>query len=225
MTASETLDRLSQAENFQTWTFGRMDEALRYGKDRAHRSSESFEPPTHLWEGEPDKVQWIDPTTGYDCLIVRNHLGALCGYVGVPPTHPWHGLEHGTCPLGDACDQKDDDDYWYCEHRPGSVITVHGGLTFSDFCEPGEPVDGICHRAMDGRPDNVFWFGFDCGHAWDLIPGMDTFLEAAAYRDLEFVADEIAAEAIQLSVLAPATEAEVKQAVESITSDARPEVT
>lgn len=37
------------------------------------------------WDGEPDKMQWTDPATGLDCLIVRNTLGALCGYVGVTP--------------------------------------------------------------------------------------------------------------------------------------------
>ena len=35
------------------------------------------------WLDEPDKAQWIDKTSGLDCLIVRvKHHGALCGYVG-----------------------------------------------------------------------------------------------------------------------------------------------
>ena len=37
------------------------------------------------WTDEPDKLQWVDEATGFDCLIVRNSLGALCGYVGVSP--------------------------------------------------------------------------------------------------------------------------------------------
>src|SRR5437764_13906827 len=41
------------------------------------------------WDGEPDKLQWIDCGTGYDCLIVRAvHHGRLCRYVGLPPSHP-----------------------------------------------------------------------------------------------------------------------------------------
>lgn len=58
-------------------------------------------------------------------------------------------------------------------------ISVHGGLTFSDtFFEEGD-----------------WWFGFDCGHAWDLGPidlifarmGMDFLNERKVYRDLNYV--------------------------------------
>lgn len=43
------------------------------------------------WLHEPDKKQWTDQDTGYPCLIVRNRVGALCGYVGVPLDHPYFG--------------------------------------------------------------------------------------------------------------------------------------
>ena len=43
------------------------------------------------WQDEPDKEQFADEVTGYACLIKRNPAGALCGYVGVPEGHPWHG--------------------------------------------------------------------------------------------------------------------------------------
>lgn len=43
------------------------------------------------WASEPDKMQWEDEATGYPCLIVRNRFGALCGYVGVAPNHPYFG--------------------------------------------------------------------------------------------------------------------------------------
>lgn len=49
------------------------------------------------WEQEPDKVTWVDPETDLDCMIVRNHHGVLCGYVGVPRTHPWHGVAYNGC--------------------------------------------------------------------------------------------------------------------------------
>ena len=41
------------------------------------------------WDNEPDKAQWIDEASGYDCLIVRGGGGALCGYVGVPEYLSW----------------------------------------------------------------------------------------------------------------------------------------
>jgi hypothetical protein len=43
------------------------------------------------WQSEPDLVEWRDAATGYPCLIVRGSMGALCGYVGLPPGHPLHG--------------------------------------------------------------------------------------------------------------------------------------
>lgn len=29
-----------------------------------------------------------------------------------------------------------------------------------------------------GRPSDVWWLGFDMGHAWDVLPGMDARLRA-----------------------------------------------
>lgn len=43
------------------------------------------------WMAEPDLVEWRDAATPYPLLIVRGDIGALCGYVGVPPGHPGHG--------------------------------------------------------------------------------------------------------------------------------------
>lgn len=105
------------------------------------------------WENEPDKAQWIDEATDLDCLIVRNHMGALCGYVGVLPGHPWHGK-----------------DYDAVEPHP----SVHGGLTFASFCQEGaEDGPGICHVPAPGRPPNVWWLGFDTAHFQDLVPGLE----------------------------------------------------
>lgn len=62
------------------------------------------------WSDEPDKIQWADEDTGLPCLIVRNRAGALCGYVGIPESHPWFGMDY------DAINPD-----------------VHGGLTYSGF--------------------------------------------------------------------------------------------
>jgi hypothetical protein len=109
------------------------------------------------WADEPDKVQWQDEATGLPCLAVRNHHGVWCGYVGVAPGHPWHGMGYSDV----------DDD-----------ISVHGGLTFANACSPGKEEHGICHKPDPGEPEHVWWFGFDCGHCDDLIPRR--YLEYAA---------------------------------------------
>jgi hypothetical protein len=78
------------------------------------------------WDDEPDKVQFTDEATGLPCLIVRNRGGALCGYVGVPKAHPWHGVDYSGCTRAEKCGGP------YCGHGPD--VDVHGGLTFADSC-------------------------------------------------------------------------------------------
>lgn len=79
------------------------------------------------WQTEPDKKQWLDEETGYPCLIVRQPtLGHLCGYVGVPSSHPWFGHEpdasvHGGVTYGAKCnnhichevEEGEDDNIWW----------------------------------------------------------------------------------------------------------------
>jgi hypothetical protein len=108
------------------------------------------------WDDEPDKVQWIDEATGLDCLAVRNRHGSWCGYVGVPVGHRLHGVR-----------------YQDLDFEP----EVHGGLTFSDKCMEGAPEGaGVCHVPEPGRPADIWWLGFDCGHFMDLSPGIDALL-------------------------------------------------
>lgn len=125
------------------------------------------------WDGEPDKVQWIDPTTGLDCLIVRGPSGALCGYVGVDDSHPWHGKEYSASEID---------------------VSVHGGLTFSDPCaETGDESAHVCHVAAPGRADHVWWFGFDCAHAWDVSPKYDRQMRGweASYKEIGYVRQQV----------------------------------
>jgi hypothetical protein len=142
------------------------------------------------WDKEPDKVQWQDPDTGMPCLAVRNgHIGNWCGYVGVAESHPFFGL--------DDSDEKID-------------VQVHGGLIFSGFCAENDKEHGICHRPDPGEPDRVWWFGFDCCHAFDLAPGLTATIRKCGidrfgipgdkYRSLSYVKRECAELAKQLSV-------------------------
>ena len=133
------------------------------------------------WQSEPDKKQWRDPETGLACLVVRGPSGALCGYVGVEPGHPLHGKDYD-----------------------GADMEVHGGLTFADSCGHGDdPSEGICHIPGAGEPDDVWWFGFDCGHYGDLSPAYaalpSPFLRGGVYRDLAYVESEVQSLARQLA--------------------------
>jgi hypothetical protein len=143
------------------------------------------------WQSEPDRIEWrFSGTPRLAMLIVRNSMGALCGYVGVPPGHPWHGKQYG---------EVDAD--------------VHGGLTYSDACVEGGK---ICHVALPGEPEEVWWQGFDCGHSFDLAPGMNARLKTCGgglgflsdlsdgtnYRDVGYVRAEVERLALQASRVA-----------------------
>jgi hypothetical protein len=94
------------------------------------------------WQGEPDREEWRHD--GVPCLVVRNvRQGHWCGYAGVPPGHPWHGLHYS----------KLDD------------VEIHGGLTYAAPCS-----GHICHVPQPGESENVWWLGFDCWHFADLAP-------------------------------------------------------
>lgn len=144
------------------------------------------------WQDEPDKIQWEDKSTGLPCMIRRSPAsGGLCGYVGIPSDHPYHGKSF-----------SDLDD-----------ISVHGGLTYSAFCqttETGAPSElGICH--ITEEKDQTWWLGFDCGHCFDHSPkfsaDLKDFISAEhlisdvgqVYRDMPYVTAETADLAKQLN--------------------------
>lgn len=105
------------------------------------------------WDGEPDKVQWVDPATGYPCIASRGNPrnGAWCGYVAIEPGHPLHGT-------------------YFTDAQ--AVIEV--GLSFSDSCNDEAPAEyAVCHVPEPGKPADVWWLGFDFDHAWDIAPGAD----------------------------------------------------
>lgn len=131
--------------------------------------------PDGPWKDEPDKEQWLDDPTGLPCLFVRNGVGALCGYVGVAEGHPWFGVEY--------------------EHVDADV---HGGLTYSDFCQDGAPDDHtICHIVDPGENDRVWWLGFDTAHMGDRCPRYEPFGSRDVYRDRGYVRAECASLARQ----------------------------
>lgn len=157
--------------------------------------------PRGEWDDEPDKVQFVDTATGLPCLIKRSYhyadgtgcgSGNLCGYVGIPPGHPLHG--------GHA---KELDDML--------ETSVHGGLTYEGFCqEVDDERHGICHVPGPDEPENIYWYGFDCGHGYDFQPGWQAMLNEVPtyigarygmedeYRNIEYVKNQCAILAAQL---------------------------
>lgn len=111
------------------------------------------------WNHEEDHAVWVDPATGLDCMINRGPAGALCGYVGVPPSNFAHGRDYQDL-----------------------NVVVHGGLTYSKACqEDGE----ICHVPEPGREHDIWWLGFDCAHFTDVMPKHDADMRALRKRDPE----------------------------------------
>lgn len=125
------------------------------------------------WQDEPDRVEFEH--AGLPCLMRRNPSGAWCGYAAVPPGHPLHGGGYET-----------------------PDVDAHGGLTYASACA-GE----ICHVPKPGEPDDVWWYGFDCGHCDDLLPAyVVQFPELAKYgkyRDQAYVTAEVRSLAEQLA--------------------------
>jgi hypothetical protein len=134
------------------------------------------------WQNEPDRVDFVH--CGLACMGLRGPMGNWCGYVGVPKEHPAYGKAY------------DDVD-----------VNVHGGLTYAAPCR-----GHICHVPEPGMPDDVFWFGFDCGHFMDVSPAMEARLRELraplphgpmeVYRDLSYVRSEIEGLAKQLAEMA-----------------------
>lgn len=150
------------------------------------------------WQDEPDKCQWIDPSTDLDCLAVRHpRYGHWCGYVGVPEGHPAYEQKYDAVP-----------------------VEAHGGLTFAGPCQGDEDDEdteeqGVCHVPLPGRPEKIWWLGFDAAHIWDLGPGRPSLYDSLGitgnsifalpaacpeevYRDLPYIREECASLAKQL---------------------------
>lgn len=113
------------------------------------------------WNDELDRYEF--EAHGFNCLMVRNRSGNWCGYVGVPPSHPWHGK---------SCD----DEVLY-------EINVHGGLTYAEHC-----AGRICHVPKPGEAEHLFWLGFDTAHSGDYSPAYSNryAMGGEVYRDARY---------------------------------------
>lgn len=85
---------------------------------------------------------------------------------------------------------------------------VHGGITYSGDANPI-----IAWQGPEGPDDGRWWVGFDCGHAWDVQPGLDATTRAIAgytvrldnevYRDLAYARAETESLAQQAAEATP----------------------
>lgn len=107
---------------------------------------------------------------GYKCVVTFGIMGHRCGYVGLPKNHPLYGKgydEHldikkedigdrqisGVFPLLGACLDEDE------RIRIEAYFQCHGGITFAGGGENSDyPINS-----------DLWWFGFDCGHAGDKL--------------------------------------------------------
>jgi hypothetical protein len=123
------------------------------------------------WQQEPDRIEWV--YLDFPCLIVRQDGGWLCGYVGIPPTHPYYGK--------DMLDNEIKE------------IQVHRKITLSEISQQSDDPRAVCYRLLPNY-DNYWWIGFDCCHSEDALPIMMNFYrfqDSASYKNVEFVKNEV----------------------------------
>jgi hypothetical protein len=198
------------------------------------------------WETEPDHLAF--EADGLPCVMWRNHYRAWCGYVGVGPEHPLFGLPMNHLLKlppswfeGRKFDQSVGPIDLFAHLLSGAksiedacsislAFQVHGGVSYASDHVP------------DHEPDGRWWFGFDCGHAGDFLPGatnikkmMTEMVESmpkevretmrgivfgreAAYRDQQYVVSECQSLAAQLNAVVGAI---TKENVDGRTDDRR----
>ena len=83
-------------------------------RELARTARRKWAAPEGPWQNEVDYEFWIDPDVVLPCVIIRNSIGALCGYVGVSADNVLYGLsEHGV-----------EEDY---------ILSSHMGITYSGY--------------------------------------------------------------------------------------------
>ena len=155
------------------------------------------------WDKEPDKDSF--ESSGYPCVMKRVYGGVWAGYVGVPESHPLHGIDYtDSIRVPDAILNRDVDLDKLCllssvlQSREdvknsmiqlGLAIDVHKGVTFSG--------------KLSGVSDSDWFFGFDCGHAGDLMPEYTNkaFSDNNTYRTYEYVKEQCEKLAEQLAAI------------------------
>lgn len=164
-----------------------------------------------VWWNEANRVDF--EAEGLSCAMRRGPLGTWCGYVGVPRSHPWWGKSYRDVvkPEPHMLRDRVADDHgamdlfiaMLSDHSPEEgmsislCVRVHGGLTYAADHEPY------------GKPDGLWWFGFDCAHCNDFVPGLRNVSaeyervvqSTQTYRTQEYVVSECQSLAVQLQAI------------------------
>jgi hypothetical protein len=149
--------------------------------------------PEGPWDGEEDRYDF-QTGAGLPAIIQRSALGNLCGYVIVPPGHPAYGRTRESL---------------------RQVFDAPGGITYAKG-----PEGSVSYATAPGEPEGYWAIGFDCGHAFDLVPALESlgFLQRfdpfgpmakllalhrnrAVYRDVGYVRAHCEMLAAQLAVI------------------------
>lgn len=131
---------------------------------------------------------WI--ASGLRCVAIAGYSnGRRCGYVGLPKTHPLGGVGYGDetpllvelwekvkeGPIGDRgtislfCHLLRDETRY---PTADVVFDVHGSITYGD-ADPEYPVPS----------DDLWWYGFDCGH-FDDAPDPELLKQAGLNKEI-----------------------------------------
>lgn len=138
-----------------------------YGADKLS-IVKKYEEPVYKTENDRYIIERVFEHTGYTCVVTFGNMGHRCGYVGIPSNHPLFGKDYndyleikksdigdrevsGILPLLGACLDEDE------RIRIEAYFQCHGGITYAGGGE---------HSSYPIESD-LWWFGFDCGHAGD----------------------------------------------------------
>lgn len=149
------------------------------------------------WHEEPDEAHWR--YRDQFCFMLRGPFGSWNGYVAVLPGHPFWGKHQSECilnceprfielPTGNTSldvswrrmleSGRVNRETYDCHHHLGYLIEVHGGITWASYAN-----EIIRHPDAD---DLTWCIGFDCGHAWDVAPGMDAVMREMRKQHPEY---------------------------------------
>ena len=150
--------------------------------------------------------------SGLRAVVIMVDLGHRCGYVGIPNNHPLFGVAYNEqTPLIKLDPQRSTEKMGsiqiFCAagknlddlNSPEYVFKVHGGLTYSGN-------GGDKHKGTYPVESDLWWFGYDCGHAGDApAPGSrmaqyrSSLFDGDVHRTLEYCINECESLATQLS--------------------------
>jgi len=127
--------------------------------------------PEGPWKSEPNVD--VFKYRGYDCIINRSNVGALCGYVRVPKNSK------------------------FIDEKLYSRLDVHGGITYTEKDEDGDFWIGFdCSHHDDIIPIHGLYeehMSDQLKHEKQLIKSMvgDPLRINKTYKDFDFVTNEI----------------------------------